>query len=206
MNYLKLFFSGYYFRRFLGRFFWPKIVYLMVKAVGARCIFMGRPILSETADSTIIIGNSVTFVSNSFDTALGVRQPCILRTLRKGAILKIGNNTAASGLVVCSEHSVIIGNSCLFGANVTIFDTDFHLIHSLNRIRDDHCRANTKPVCIGDNVFVGTGSIICKGVTIGNNSVVGAGSVVTKSFSQNSIIGGNPAELLGIIKPDNHSC
>ena len=206
MSYLRFFISGYYFRRFLGRFFWPKIVSLIVTAVGKRCIFMGRPILSESIDSTIIIGDSVTFVSNSFDTALGVRQPCILRTLRKGAIVKIGNNTAASGLVVCSETSVSIGNSCLLGANVTIFDTDFHLIHSLNRIRDDHHLASTKPVYIGDNVFVGTGSIVCKGVTIGNNSVIGAGSVVTKSFAENSIVGGNPAELLGKVNHDTSSC
>ena len=206
MSYLRFFISGYYFRRFLGRFFWPKIVSLVVTAVGKRCIFMGRPILSEAVGSTIIIGDSVTFVSNSFDTALGVRQPCILRTLRKGAILKIGNNTAVSGLVVCSESYVSVGESCLLGANVTIFDTDFHLIHSLNRIRDDHQLANVKPVCIGNNVFIGTDSIVCKGVTIGSNSVIGAGSVVTKSFPDNSIIGGNPAVLLGRVNLSSYSC
>jgi acetyltransferase-like isoleucine patch superfamily enzyme len=203
MKYFKLFISGYYFRRFLGLFFWPKIASLEVSAVGKKCTFMGRPILSEAIDSNIIIGDSVKIVSNSLDTALGVRQPSILRTMRKGAIIKIGNNTAASGLVVCSESSVSIGEYCLIGANVTIFDTDFHLVHSSNRIIEDRIKpARTKPLIIGNNVFIGTGSLICKGVTIGNNSVIAAGSVVTKSFPNNSIIGGNPAESIGRVDID----
>ena len=41
------------------------------------------------------------------------------------------------------------------------------------------------PVVIQDNVFIGAGSIVLKGITIGENSVVGAGSVVTKSIPAN---------------------
>lgn len=48
-------------------------------------------------------------------------------------------------------------------------------------------------VTIGDNCFIGAGSIILPGVTIGDNVIVGAGSVVTKSIPANTIVGGNPA-------------
>ncbi len=50
---------------------------------------------------------------------------------------------------------------------------------------------------IGNNVFIGSNSIIMPGVKIENNVVVAAGSVVTKSLPENSIVGGNPAKIIG---------
>jgi hypothetical protein len=51
-------------------------------------------------------------------------------------------------------------------------------------------------VSIEDNVFVGIGSIILKGVTIGENSIVGAGSVVTKNVPAGAVVAGNPARMI----------
>ena len=51
-------------------------------------------------------------------------------------------------------------------------------------------------VYIGDNVFIGTGTIISKDVKIGNNSIIGAGSVVTKDIPENEIWAGNPARYI----------
>lgn len=48
-----------------------------------------------------------------------------------------------------------------------------------------------------DNVFIGLGSIIMPGVRIGSNSIVAAGSIVTKDVPPNSIVGGNPAKIIG---------
>lgn len=52
-------------------------------------------------------------------------------------------------------------------------------------------------VSIGDEVFVGHGTIILPNVRIGNRVVVGAGSVVTKDIPDNSIAAGNPAKVIG---------
>jgi acetyltransferase-like isoleucine patch superfamily enzyme len=52
-------------------------------------------------------------------------------------------------------------------------------------------------ISIGNNVYTWNCAMIMPGVTIGNNVIVGAGSVVTKSISNNSIVGGNPAKLIG---------
>ncbi len=52
------------------------------------------------------------------------------------------------------------------------------------------------PVCIGNNVFIGMGTIITRGVTIGDNVVIGAGSVVTKDCEGDSVYAGNPAKRL----------
>jgi acetyltransferase-like isoleucine patch superfamily enzyme len=47
-------------------------------------------------------------------------------------------------------------------------------------------------VTIGRRVFIGTNSIILKGVTIGHNTVIGAGSVVTTDIPENVVAAGNP--------------
>ena len=56
----------------------------------------------------------------------------------------------------------------------------------------------TAPVVIEQNVWLGEGTRVLKGVTIGENTVVGAGSVVSRSLPANVIAAGNPAR---VIKP-----
>ena len=49
------------------------------------------------------------------------------------------------------------------------------------------------PICVGRNVWIGSGVQIMPGITIGNNSVIGAGSVVTKDIPSNvKILAGSP--------------
>ncbi len=50
---------------------------------------------------------------------------------------------------------------------------------------------------IGNDVFIGAHSVIRYGVKIGDNSVIAAGSVVTKDVPENSVVGGNPAKIIG---------
>lgn len=52
------------------------------------------------------------------------------------------------------------------------------------------------PIKIGDNVFIGIGSIILPGVTIGNNVVIGAGSVVSRDIPPDCVAAGIPAKPL----------
>jgi acetyltransferase-like isoleucine patch superfamily enzyme len=54
----------------------------------------------------------------------------------------------------------------------------------------------TKPIHVGNFVYIGFRSIILPGVNIGNNCIIAAGSVVTKDVPDNSIVGGVPAKVI----------
>lgn len=54
----------------------------------------------------------------------------------------------------------------------------------------------TKPIVVGNDVYIGNNVIILPGVTIGNCVVVGAGAVVTKDIPDNSVVGGVPARVI----------
>jgi acetyltransferase-like isoleucine patch superfamily enzyme len=165
--------------------------------LGSNCHFYGMPILGVTEGSSIIIGDRVTLCSDSRFTALGVNHPVIIRTLRSGARIVIGSDCGISGGSICSAISVELGNEVLLGANVTIADTDFHSINPKNRRHNPNVKeVQVNPVRVDDNVFIGTGAVVLKGVYIGKNSVVGAMSLVSKNIPTNEIWAGVPAVLV----------
>lgn len=164
-------------------------------APGLRCY--GLPIVSRAEDSVIEIGREVVLCSDSRFTALGVAHPVILRSLRPGARIVIGDRCGLSGTSICAAVEVSIGNECLIGADVAIFDTDFHAINPQNRrFNNDPGEIAAAPVRIGNNVFIGAGARIAKGVSIGDDSVIGAGAVVVKDIPANCVAAGNPARVL----------
>lgn len=54
----------------------------------------------------------------------------------------------------------------------------------------------TKPIVVGNNVYIGTNTIILPGVNIGSNVIIGAGAVVTKDIPDNSVAVGVPAKVI----------
>ena len=115
------------------------------------------------------------------------------------ASISINENTMInnSATLISEGEGISIGRNCLIGPNVEIYDTDFHEIDT--KKRHTHL-STTKKVVIKDNVFIGSGVKILKGVTIEENCVIGAGSIVTKSCPPNVIVAGNPARIIKEIK------
>ncbi|MFV8378240.1 acyltransferase [Flavobacterium sp. LB3R33] len=109
--------------------------------------------------------------------------------------LIIGDNVGISeNCYISIRGNLSIGNSVIIGPYVQIF-TENHLteINGIPFRLQDEIR---KDVVIGNNVWIGAGSIILAGVTILDNSVIAAGSVVVSNVESESVYGGVPAKLL----------
>lgn len=189
------------FRHELGRAYWKRKFTLAGTVFGAGVQIYGAPIITVYRGSKIRVGDRAVICSSSEKTALGVSRPTVLRTLNADATILIGDDTGLSGTVVCAAIGVEIGDRCLVGADVTIVDTDFHPVAPW-RDRRYAARPEAKEsdrIVIGSDVFIGTQSIILKGVTIGDGAVVGAGSVVTANVPATTIVAGNPARTIGSV-------
>lgn len=92
------------------------------------------------------------------------------------------------------NNKITIGKNGLIAPYVQIY-TAIHPVKASERIVDNCYLTSTKPVTIGDNVWIGGNSVIFPGVSIGNNVTIGAGSVVTKSIPDNVLAFGNPCEV-----------
>ena len=78
-----------------------------------------------------------------------------------------------SGATVVATDSIVVGDNCLIGDLVAIFDSNHHPIEPSRPTR-------VAPVRLGANVWVGRSATILPGVTIGDHAVIAAGSVVTE--------------------------
>jgi acetyltransferase-like isoleucine patch superfamily enzyme len=183
-----------------------QLVKLRAPAIGLQlghgCRFIGQPIVSCEKGSRIILGKRVVVVSSAWATALGVARPAILRCLSNQAQITIDDDCGLSGTVVCAALDIKIGARCLFGADVMVFDTDFHPheAHGRRYAKPDWPTISA-PVVIGDDVFVGTRATITKGVRIGNGAIVAAGSVVTHDVPPMTVVAGNPARIIRNLLP-----
>lgn len=106
-----------------------------------------------------------------------------------GATLSLGSGYINSNAAIACFESITIGYDVAIAENVVIRDSDNHEIPDGRHIK-------TRPVTIGNHVWIGMNSMILKGVTIGDGCIVAAGSVVNKSFPANCLIGGVPAKIL----------
>lgn len=93
-------------------------------------------------------------------------------------LIKLGNHVTVTSGVVFSTHD---GGVWVFREkypNVDVF----------------------APIIIGNNVFIGVGSILLPGITIGDNVIIGAGAVVTRDIPSNSVAVGSPARVIKSIE------
>lgn len=165
-------------------------------AIGDQTAYFGRPILMLKRNSHFQLGTGCTLRSSLKSNGLGIKHPIIFCTLREEAELIVGDSVGISGGTFCAATSIKIGHSTLVGANVTITDTDFHPLSAAGRYSNRPDEIQSSPITIGENVFIGMGSLILKGVTIGNNSVIGAGSVVTRDIPCDVVAAGNPCVVI----------
>lgn len=140
----------------------------------------------------ITIGSNVTFISYG-DHSYNCRCKIMVE---KDATLTIGNNTGFNGILIYCQESITVGDNVNVGGGTRIFDTDHHPIDWQYRRLNKRDKIKHAPIVIEDDVFIGAGCYIMKGVTIGEKSIVAAGSVITKSIPKMEVWGGNPARFI----------
>ncbi len=145
-------------------------------------------------EGRIMIGDRVRLSGKSsitFGRPIG-NEPCEFQI---GDGTFIGHNC---GFNVASRIS--IGRHCLFSTGVHCYDLDGHPVDAdARRTGMPTPPELIRPIMIDDDVWVGNGAIILKGVHIGARAIVGARSVVTKDVPADVIVAGNPAREIGPI-------
>ena len=110
-----------------------------------------------------------------------------------GYNIHLGNNFYANfNCLFLDDMAVTIGDNVMFGPSVQVYTAT----HPLDPVERNSGLEFSKPIVIGNNVWVGGGAIICPGVTIGDNVTIGAGSVVTKDIPSNVFAAGNPCRVI----------
>ena len=117
-----------------------------------------------------------------------------------GELISIGENTFVNtNCMFLDDNRITIGSNGLIGPFVQLY-TASHPLEASKRIVESNgeTRYNTfsKPVTIGDNVWIGGQTVILPGVRIGHNVTIGAGSVVAKNIPDNVVAVGNPCKIV----------
>lgn len=136
------------------------------------------------------VGDNVQ-ISNDFRCEYGINIHC-------------GNDVYINmNCTFLDNNRITIGSNVLIAPDVKIY-TATHTPDIAGRTNTPEgkktsgcfCRTYSRPVTIGDNVWIGGGAIILPGVTIGDGCVIGAGSVVTHSVPANSLAVGSPCHVI----------
>lgn len=93
-----------------------------------------------------------------------------------------------------SNLAVSLGKNCLISSNVTIRTTDGHVIFETATKRIIN---RSRPIAIGDDVWIGASVTFLKGSSVPSKSIIGTGAIVTGRFEEeNTIIAGCPAKVV----------
>ena len=149
-------------------------------SVGPRARLFGRAMVQNWG--RITIGERVLIYGSAVRCEL-VANP--------GGTIEIGDGVFLNSGVSISAHQLVkIGNGCQIGNYSLLMDNDYHRVGNLREA------GVSKPIILGNDVWLGAHVIVLKGVTIGDGAVIGAGSVVTRDVPPRSVAVGSPARVV----------
>lgn len=94
-------------------------------------------------------------------------------------------------------HMISFGNNVHVASGVTFINHDVSVFMLRHMEPETEFKARTGEITIGNNVFIGSNSVLLYGVHIGNNVVIGAGSIVTKDIPDGVVAVGVPCKSIG---------
>jgi acetyltransferase-like isoleucine patch superfamily enzyme len=110
-------------------------------------------------------------------------------------VVSIGAKTVMGQECTISAYQhVSIGRECVIADRVMLIDFDHGVVEVERPIRlQGIYKRDTR---VGNNVWIGYGACILRGVTVGDNAIIGTGAVVTKDVPANAVVGGVPARII----------
>lgn len=136
------------------------------------------------------VHSNLSYSSNMINKGRGihigtiyVRENVSITTNELGTIVVGDDSFFNRNCIVASRGNIRIGNNCIFGPNVCIYDHDH--IYGKNGVQRGY-KCDT--VIIEENCWIGAGVIILSGTHIKRNSIVAAGSVIKGVYEENSLI------------------
>tara|TARA_R110001583_G_scaffold170296_3_gene323727 strand:- start:50 stop:736 length:687 start_codon:yes stop_codon:yes gene_type:complete len=188
---LRGFFAKFFLLRTKGICFKGRNVTIKHKALfssGRNLILEDNVSINALSENGIRFGDNVTISRNCTLLCTGVIS-------HKGVGISIGNNTGINAYCFFGgQGGIDIGNNVIIGPQVKIFSENHNFSDKNNIIKNQG--VTRQGVKIESDCWIGSGATILDGVILKSRTVVAAGSVVTKSFEENSLIGGVPAKLI----------
>ncbi len=180
---------------------------------------LGRPTCVLEPQSTV---SSSAKILNAGQHSFGIR---IGRNSRiegelfvfaHGGQIRIGNWCfIGPGARIWSAAEITIKDRVLISHNVNIFDSLTHPIDPIRRHKQfveistrghpNHIDLGGRPIAIEEDVWIGAGAMIMRGVRIGARSIIGAGAIVTQDVPADVVVVGNPARIVRRINDNQES-
>ena len=166
--------------------FWTAIQIIPLRifwSIGSGTIFEGLLVVRSTIGSAVI-GNGVRFGAY------------VNIAVTEHGLLDIGDDVSINqGAYLICRNSIRIGKNTRIGEYSSIRDNS-HCWR--DRGRPINMQGfDSKPIFIGEDVWLGRCVTIMPGISIGDGAIVGAGSVVTKNIAPFEIFAGVPAKKIG---------
>lgn len=170
--------------------------------------FSKKALLDKDVDFNKTSQMSISNGSTRNDIIIGANVLMHARLISQngGKIIFEANTQIGYNSFVGAVESITIKQGTVISNNVTIVDNNNHPVNPYDRIIMQKSKvgsdfrkwkySDSKPIIIGENVWIGQYARINKGVRIGNNSIVAANTVVTKDVPPNSIVAGNPGKIV----------
>ena len=172
----------------------------------------------KTFRAKAIVGENISLIVNSESVNTGAKENIKIGNhgfvggafqALCGGKIEVGNNIyIGTGTYLQSKESIKIGDNVIISNNVLIVDNNNHPVSPEERMKMSQCEnymtdklwtweyADSSPIVIEDNVWIGKNAVIMKGVTVGKGSIIALGAIVTKDVPPYSIVAGNPAKVV----------
>ena len=126
-------------------------------------------------------------ISNQGTISIGKRMSAFrgVTIAANGGNLSIGDDVFFNrNCNVVTREKVVIGNNCMFGPNVVIYDHD-HKFDEHGTKREEY---KTSPIIIEDHCWIGANTVVLRGAHIGEGSIIGAGTVIKGDIPPYSLV------------------